>query len=67
VFPLSFNQCRLTLHKGFYMKDPNEKHTRQYSPVYEKSVPVIIGIIAFLVIGVLIFAGAVALDLIPMI
>jgi len=49
------------------MKDPNEKHTRQYSPVYEKSVPVIIGIIAFLVIGVLIFAGAVALDLIPMI
>ncbi|MFN2145840.1 MAG: hypothetical protein ACK2T7_10855 [Anaerolineales bacterium] len=49
------------------MKDPKEKQTRQYDPVYEKSVPIILGIIAFLVIGVLIFAGAVALDLIPII
>ncbi len=49
------------------MEDPNEKHTRQYSPIYERTVPVILGIIAFLVIGVLVFAGAVALDLIPII
>ena len=47
------------------MKDSKEKHKRQYSPVYEKTVPIIIGIMVFLVIGVLIFAGAVALDLIP--
>ena len=47
------------------MTNPEEKKTRQYSPIYEKVVPIAIGIIAFLIVGILLFAGAVALDLIP--
>ncbi|MBN2044568.1 MAG: hypothetical protein JW757_06070 [Anaerolineales bacterium] len=39
---------------------------RQYSPVYEKLVPIAIGVIVILVVGMLLLAGAIALDLIPL-
>jgi hypothetical protein len=48
------------------MTNSKEKKNRQYSPIYEKAVPIAIGIMIFLVVGVLLFAGAVALDLIPL-
>ena len=48
------------------MTNSKKKKERQYSPIYEKAVPIAIGVIIFLVVGILLFAGAVALDLIPL-
>jgi hypothetical protein len=64
MHPLAVN---LSSTGSMMKKQPAEKKQKpQYSQAYEKIVPIAIGIIVVLAVGMLLLAGAIALDLIPL-
>ena len=43
------------------MSDEKKKTSREYPPIYEKTVPIVLGILALIVIGLIIAAVGVVL------